>query len=83
MVKGELLTLRNNSGDFTLATTECLADNRTSTSLTHAETPTPGDGSWFLVRPANCGGPGDYESDGTMQVGPRSGAIDASGNQCP
>jgi hypothetical protein len=83
VVTGELSTLRNNSGDFGLATTACSADNRTSTSLTHAETPAPGDGSWFLVRPANCGGPGDYESDGTMQAGPRSGAIGASGNQCP
>jgi hypothetical protein len=83
VVTGELSVLRSTGGDYTLATATCLTDNRTSTSLTYSVTPPAGDGSWFLVRPANCGGPGDYESGGSMQVGPRSAAIDASGNQCP
>jgi hypothetical protein len=83
VVTGELSMLRSSDGDYTLATTTCLVDNLTSTSLIYSATPSGGDGSWFLVRPANCGGPGDYESGGSMQVGPRTDAIAASGNQCP
>ena len=83
VVKGDLSTLRSSGGDFSLATGECLADNRTSTSLTDSDTPAPGGGLWFLVRPANCGGPGSYDSGGAMQVGLRDAEIDASGNECP
>ena len=83
VVTGELSTLRSSGGDLSLATTGCLADNRTNTSLIHSETPAAGDGLWFLVRPANCGGPGSYDSGGAMQVGPRDAEIDASGNDCP
>ncbi len=40
-------------------------------------------GFWYLVRPANCGGPGSYESGALTQVGLRDPEIQASPARCP
>ena len=81
VVQGGLSALRNSSGDFQSATQACVADDTTGTSLTATGTPATGDGFWFLVRGANCGGAGTYD-DGT-QAGSRDAEILASGNHCP
>lgn len=83
VVQGDLVTLRSSEGDFSQATTGCLADNSLDTTLTDSDTPAPGVGLWLLVRPANCGAPGTYDSGGAMQVGLRDAEINASGNDCP
>jgi hypothetical protein len=80
VIRGGLALLR--SGGFTAATQTCLADDDPGTSLTHNDTPAPGDGFWFLARAANCGG-GTWDSGGPGQVGPRDAPIEASGNGCP
>ncbi len=83
IVHGGLNCLRSGAGNLTICTIGCLDDNRTTTSLGHADTPTAGDGFWFLVRGQNCGGSGTYESGGPSQVGSRDLEIAASGNHCP
>jgi hypothetical protein len=81
VVQGGLSALRSSSGNFQPATQACVANDTTGTSLTASGTPAAGDGHWFLVRGANCGGAGTYD-DGT-QAGSRDAEILASGNQCP
>ena len=81
VVRGGLSALRNSSGNFQSATQACLSNDMTGTSLSVSGTPAAGDGYWFLVRGANCGGAGTYD-DGT-QTGSRDAEILASGNACP
>ena len=83
IVKGDLGTLRGSGGDFSQATEACLSRHRTTRSLSHSDTPTPGEGIWYLVRGENCGGKGSYDSGGARQVGLRDAEIAASGNDCP
>ncbi len=83
IVQGGLSALRSSNGDFQSATQACLADNRTATSLTTSGTPSVGDGFWFLVRGANCGGNGTLDSGDGAQVGLRDAEISASGHDCP
>ena len=82
IVRGNLGDLRSGGGDFSTAATTCLDDNRTTTSILSSGTPAAGDGFWFLVRGANCGGSGTYDSSGIGQVGLRDAEISASGNDC-
>lgn len=82
VVRGSLSTLRITSGDYSAATTGCASNSNTSSSLTVSDTPPPGEAFWFLVRGANCGGHGSYDSGGTGQVGSRDGEIAASGSDC-
>ena len=83
IVRGDLGTLRSSAGDFSLATQECLDDNRTTMSLLFTGTPAVGEGFWFLVRGVNCGGSGSYDTGEPSQVGGRDSEIVASGNDCP
>jgi hypothetical protein len=72
VVRGDLATLHA-SRDFSVATTDCLANGLPVTSLADPGMPTlPGDGLWTLVRPTNCGGNGTF---GTPQ---RDAEIDVS-----
>ena len=82
IVQGDLGALRSGSGDFS-STDQCLDESRTSTSLSFATTPLAGNGFWFLVRGANCGGVGTYNTGQPTQVAPRDTGIAASGNDCP
>jgi hypothetical protein len=83
VVRGDLMTLRLDGGNFTTAVQSCEADNHGSTSLTVSGTPSPGNGYWYLVRGRNCGGNGTYDSAGSSQAGLRDAEIAASGNDCP
>ena len=82
IVRGNLTTLRSSGGNFILATEACLSNNRTTLSMTFSEVPAAGQGFWFLLRGANCGGSGSYDSFGPTQVGLRDPEIAASGNDC-
>ena len=84
IVQGNLNDLRNNGGDFGLATDQCLDNNRTTESLLFSGTPPAGQGSWFLVRGANCGGGGSYDTlPPNPPLVPRGPGITGSGNDCP
>jgi hypothetical protein len=80
VVMGSLDDLRATAGDFTIATDACLAGKTTATSLDLAGL--AGGNVWYLVRAANCGGPGTYDS-GATQSGSRDPEIAASGAACP
>lgn len=83
VVVGDLGTLRSSGGDFAAATSACLSSHLTTTSVTESSTPAAGQGIWFLVRGANCGGNGSHDSGGAGQVGLRDAEIAGSGNDCP
>ena len=83
IIQGGLVALRNSNGNFQSAVQACVANNLTTTSFTATGTPSAGDGFWFLVRGANCGGKGTYNSGSPRQVGSRDAGIAASGNDCP
>jgi len=82
VVRGSLDQLRATSGNFAspLVTQLCLANNRPDTYWVHTESPSPGQGAWYLVR-AQPGGA--YDSGASSQSGSRDGEIAASGNACP
>jgi len=71
VVRGSLATLAASHGDFSLATSACLADNVNLTSLTDGGVPAAGSGVWYLVRGENCGGAGTYDSGAASQAGSR------------
>lgn len=83
IVQGGLVALRSSNGNFQSATQACIAGNTTATSFTSTGTPSVGDGYWFLVRGANCGGKGTYNSGSPKQIGSRDSGIAMSGNDCP
>ena len=83
LVQGGLAALQGSHGNFQFATQACIADKTTGTSYTTVGTPSVGDGYWFIVRGANCGGKGTYNSGSPKQVGSRDSGIAASGNDCP
>lgn len=82
VVRGDLDLLLDNAGDFSLATTDCVADDDPATSVVVTGTPAPGAGYWILVRPVGCAA-GSYDSSGPSQAAPRDGGIATSGFDCP
>jgi hypothetical protein len=82
VLEGDLGTLRA-TGDFALATSGCSAGNLAATTLSYpAETITPGEGRWYLVRGIDAGGPMTYDSGGRAQAAPRDAAIGQSAAAC-
>jgi len=82
VVRGGLGLLASSSGDFVLATDLCLF-NDAAFSSDDATVPGAGEGFWYLVRPANCGGTGTYDSGSPSQQGSRDAEIQGSGQACP
>ena len=80
MVRGSLGTLRSSGGNYASATEACLADNRPDTFWVHAESPSPGEAQWYLVREAPGG---TYDEGVAGQSGSRDAEIASSGNGCP
>ncbi len=81
VVRGSLGVLNSSDGDFASATEECVANDEPGASLLFSGTPAAGEGFWFLVRGANCGGNGTYD-EGT-ELESRDQKILASGHDCP
>ena len=82
VVGGDVATLVGSGGDFTQATSFCIANHTTATSVNDDGTvPSPGYGYWYLVRPANCAADETYD-DGT-QTGRRDNEINAASTRCP
>lgn len=85
VVRGRLNALRDSGGDFSVSGVICAWRRTNGTSLVSGatrENPFPGDGFWFLVRGANCGGVGTYDTGSPSQQGWRDGEISASGGDC-
>ena len=82
VIFGDLTTLRTTVTPFQSSTLGCLAVKWTVDSLAVPDVPTAGDGYWYLIRPANCGGDGTYDGWGPSQAEPRDSAISGSGNDC-
>lgn len=81
LVGGELNALRTTNGDFSLATTACLATDSTQPRLPSGPDPAPGSGRWLLARGAHCA-VGSYDSSGAGQQAPRDPGVAASA-ACP
>jgi len=80
VVSGDLGVLHA-TGNFQLATQQCLASHTPDPFRSDADPVVAGQGRWFLVRAANCGGSGTY-NDGT-QIHSRDTGIQASSHHCP
>lgn len=81
--RGALNALRSGDGDYTIATSACLASGTGATSASDTLTPPDGDGSWYLVRAQSCGGNGSYDDPSASQSGARDAEIVASAPACP
>ena len=82
IVRGDLRALKDSGGDFTASTTNCLAANTGSTSLTFTADPAPGEGFWFLARWAEGTADDAYDPDDPGQVGSCDADIQAAA-ACP
>ena len=82
VVRGELDTLRTSGGDFSVSVDACLGHSLVTTSRDEA-TEGAGSGSWYLVRAANCGSAGTYDSGAASQVGSRDAEIQLAAAACP
>jgi hypothetical protein len=80
VVQGDLAALRDGGGDFTGATTECVAAGAVGLEAYPEVFATS---AWYLVRASFCQGAGSYDSGGSGQAAPRDAAIAASGAACP
>lgn len=83
VVRGSLELLRSSNGAFRTATTDCLENDLTGTSRDDADTPDAGDGFWYLVRAANCGGSTTFDSGAPSQIASRDEGIHLSPSTCP
>jgi hypothetical protein len=83
VVWGNLVVLRGGLGNFTTATTACLANDHPANVVEVADVPPVGAGSWYLVRSVNCAGVGTYDSGAPSQVAPRDAEIAAASSTCP
>ncbi len=83
LVRGDLTLLIQTQGDFTQATTVCLADDTFQAEFEDADEPSVGGGFWYVVRGDNYDGNGTYDSLSASQVGSRDAEINASAFACP
>ena len=83
VVRGGSPSLAATAGDYALATGACLANDTSLNSVVDANVTSAGDGDWYLVRGANCGGAGTYDEAWTAQQGSRDAEIGAAANACP
>lgn len=82
-LRGDLGLLLASGGNFTASAGPCVGNDLTVRTVTDGSSLAAGQGFWYLVRPANCGGPGSYESGALSQVGLRNAEIQASPASCP
>jgi hypothetical protein len=82
VVRGDLVALRANSGNFAVSTTDCLASELADPALAFSEEPADG-GFWILVRPVTASGPGTYDTTSVQQAASRDQGIADSGLDCP
>lgn len=84
VVRGSLDTLLSTHGDFSVATTGCLADDASETSIPDDQVPAAGDGYWYVVRVNRlAGSPPTYDAVVCHQTASRDALIQASPVTCP
>jgi len=83
LVRGSLQGLRSSGGDFSVATSDCLGDDIMGTTAGDGAVPAASQGLFYLIRAANCGASGSYNSGAASQAGSRDAEIAASGHACP
>ena len=83
LVTGSLQLLRSSGGNYSTATTQCLANDLPATSFDATANPVVGQGFWYLIRAVNCGVGASYDSGAASQIGSRDAEIAASGHACP
>ena len=82
VVMGDLGTLRS-TGDFSVATTACLASHSPAGPIPFTTDPALGAGFWFLARPVGDDGPYTYNSPDPGLARSRDYQIEASPAACP
>jgi hypothetical protein len=82
VVAGSLTSLATSHGDFSVATSQCLANDTTMMQANDASVPVAGQGTWFLVRGVACA-PGSYDEPAAGQQGSRDAEIAAAASSCP
>lgn len=85
VIRGDLRPLLESGGDFSSLVIGCHSrrrSERTYAGWGSREAPAPGEAFWFLIRGANCGAAGTYDSGGPGQAGSRDGEVLASGGDC-
>jgi hypothetical protein len=83
VTRGGMGLLRQTGGDFSIATDACLADDQPSMTIEDADPVAVGDGYWYLVRAANCGGAGTYDNGFPSQEPGRDAEIASAPWSCP
>ncbi|HEX4824333.1 MAG TPA: putative metal-binding motif-containing protein [Candidatus Polarisedimenticolaceae bacterium] len=84
VVRGSLGVLASSHGEFSVATTDCLANDAGATSLEDDQAPTAGGGYWYLVRVNRLDGDAPtYDAEVCHQVASRDASIQASPAACP
>ena len=83
IVQGDLSILRLTHGDFSAATTVCVANDRAGTSAPITGAPLPGRAFWFLGRDIQGSANGTYDSDDAGEMGSSDAGITASPAHCP
>jgi hypothetical protein len=83
VVQGDMTALVSSGGNFSSSMRSCLGSHLASTSTSINEAVAIGNGHWYLVRAANCGGPASYNDPNGNQTGSRDPGIAASGHACP
>jgi len=83
VVRGDVQTLRATGGNFSVATTACVANDRSGTFVLYSGTPLPGRAFWFLGRDIAGAVAGTYDAGDSAQVGSSDAGIAASPARCP
>jgi hypothetical protein len=83
VVVGDLVALRANGGNLSIATSGCLANDEVTPSALDTQPIAPGAGRWHLVRAVGCGANASYDDGSTSQVPGRDAGIQESGVGCP
>lgn len=83
LARGSLSALRASQGNFAVSLSDCLETALNANTYADTDTPSAGNGFWYLVRPVSCGGHGTYDSGAPSQVGSRDAEIQASTAACP
>jgi hypothetical protein len=83
VVRGDLLSLTSQSGDFSQSVDTCVGSHVPTTSIVDAAQPTANAGYWYLLRAGNCGGVGSYDGADPQQTAQRDPGIAGSPQACP
>jgi agmatine/peptidylarginine deiminase len=83
VVQGDLDTLHDSEGNFTVAVDACVANDHPGLALLHGVQPEPGAGFWFLVRAVAPSGNTSYFFSADCERMTRDALIDVALPACP